>query len=86
MKDVIIDESDDFGFDDNDVSNELDESEDEMNLVEDMYQLIMPLLDNLLQNPKSDTIRWPKRIDQVEELISRLDEIRELNKRIRKYE
>ena len=40
-----------------------------------LYNAIIPLLNNLKKNPEKDYIRWPNRLDKVEEVETQLQEI-----------
>lgn len=41
--------------------------------LEQMYRLIMPLLNNLKKNPENEIIKWPNREDKINEFIAKLD-------------
>lgn len=43
--------------------------------LENLYNAIQPLLNNLKANPEKDYIYWPNRMDKVEEFSDVLDEI-----------
>tara|TARA_B100000609_G_scaffold104508_1_gene83007 strand:+ start:426 stop:665 length:240 start_codon:yes stop_codon:yes gene_type:complete len=40
-----------------------------------LYNAIMPLLNNLKQNPEKDYILWPNRLEKVEQFESHLQSI-----------
>lgn len=40
-----------------------------------MYDAIMPLLNNLKANPEKDIIKWPNRTKKIDEFIKKLDVI-----------
>ncbi len=40
-----------------------------------MYTAIMPLLNNLKANPEKDYIKWPNRVEKIDEFILKLDKI-----------
>jgi len=42
------------------------EAENLQEKCDDLYNAIIPLLNNLKQNPEKDYILWPKRLDKVE--------------------
>jgi hypothetical protein len=42
---------------------------------ERMYKAIKPLLDNLKKNPEVDTIKWPNRVQKIDEFEQKLAEI-----------
>ena len=43
--------------------------------VDNLYNAIIPLLNNLKQNPGKDYILWPKRLDKVEAFETHLQNI-----------
>jgi hypothetical protein len=64
----------DFGFshvDETDIPN----VKIEKDRAEQMYNAIMPLLNNLKANPQKDIIKWPNREAKINEFIDRLDYI-----------
>lgn len=62
--------SDDFGF------TNYNKLEDNYKL-DKMYNLILPLLNNLMKNAdQNPTIHWPNRTEVIQEFIGKLDEIR----------
>ena len=40
-----------------------------------MYEAIIPLLNNLKQNPEKDYILWPKRLDKIEQFETHIQNI-----------
>jgi len=68
---------DDFGFTIVDAV-ESEEAKDKISDVKDqrndMYAAILPLLDNLMKNPKKDYIHWPgkERVQKIEEFKEKL--------------
>jgi hypothetical protein len=70
----------DFGFEfieDNIVKAErAKELEDKAQTkVKEMFEMIMPLLQNLKQNPEKPNIYWPNRKEKIDEFISKLHSI-----------
>ena len=47
-------------------------TEDKLN---NLYNAIIPLLNNLKQNPEKDYILWPNRLEKVEQFESHLQSI-----------
>ena len=43
--------------------------------VDNLYNAITPLLNNLKQNPEKEYILWPNRVDKVEQFEEMLSEI-----------
>lgn len=43
---------------------------------EEMYNAIIPLLDNLRKNPEKEIIRWPNREERINEFAEMLKEIK----------
>lgn len=78
----MIDEEDDFGFS---FTSEEDIKKNEKittnieekykNKMIEMYNTILPLLDNLQKNPEKDYIKWPNRFQRVEEFKKKLKEM-----------
>ena len=71
----------DFGFTDVDedeleavqkVSVAAESTEDRLH---NLYNAIIPLLNNLKQNPEKDYILWPNRLEKVEQFESHLQSI-----------
>lgn len=48
------------------------EVEDRIN---DLYNMIMPLLNNLAANPEKEYIYWPNRLTKIEEFRDRIDKV-----------
>ena len=74
----------DFGFtavteEELEVVSELQEKEDKtltyQTRLENLYNAVQPLLNNLKANPEKDYIYWPNRLEKVEEFSDMLDEI-----------
>lgn len=40
-----------------------------------LYNMVMPLLNNLANNPEKDYIYWPNRLDKIETFRDKLDEV-----------
>ena len=51
------------------------EAENLQEKCDDLYNAIIPLLNNLKQNPEKDYILWPKRLDKVEAFETHLQTI-----------
>lgn len=73
---IDLDDDDDFGF--------TAISEDELPIVnktadrvEAICKLIMPLLKNLMKDSDKEIIKWPNRKPKLEELIKKIEKIRE---------
>lgn len=43
--------------------------------INSLYNMIMPLLNNLAKNPEKDYIYWPNRLDKIEQFRDKLDEV-----------
>jgi uncharacterized protein Yka (UPF0111/DUF47 family) len=43
--------------------------------LDNLYNAIMPLLNNLAKNPEKDYIYWPGRLDKIEQFSDKLTEI-----------
>lgn len=54
------------------VSNAASSTEDRLN---NLYNAIVPLLNNLKKNPEKDYILWPNRLAKVEEFEDHLQKI-----------
>jgi len=60
----------DFGFTiEQDVPQEIDDR------AERMYDMIVPLIDNLMKNPEVETIKWPNREVKLQEFKEKLQDI-----------
>lgn len=42
---------------------------------DNLYNMIMPLLNNLAKNPEKDYIYWPNRMDKIEQFSDKLTEV-----------
>ena len=42
---------------------------------DNLYNMIMPLLNNLAKNPEKDYIYWPNRMDKIEQFSDKLNEV-----------
>lgn len=40
-----------------------------------LYNMVIPLLNNLKKNPEKDYIYWPKRLDKIEQFNDALDKV-----------
>jgi hypothetical protein len=40
-----------------------------------LYKMILPLLNNLKQNPDKSYIHWPNRVSKIDEFIKKLDKV-----------
>lgn len=40
-----------------------------------LYNMIMPLLNNLAKNPEKDYIYWPNRLDKIEQFRDAIDSV-----------
>jgi len=40
-----------------------------------LYNMMMPLLNNLAKNPEKDYIYWPNRLDKIEQFRDKLDDV-----------
>lgn len=88
MADIKLDESFDFGFSivdelELDVLQEATEKlavadatadtlEERLNK---LYNMVMPLLNNLAKNPDKNYIYWPNRLKKIEEFRDQLDKV-----------
>jgi hypothetical protein len=45
--------------------------------VQELYDNIIPFLDNLCKNPEKSTIHWPNRVEKIEEYKEKLKRIAE---------
>ena len=57
----------DFGFDEAFFQNEITEHQTDL---ENLEAMILPLLQNLSKNPKTPTINWPNRKEELDKKIS----------------
>lgn len=70
-KKMTLDETNDFGF-------SIEHSEDLVvsdNRAEKLRDMIMPLLNNLKKNPEADIIRWPNRVEKIDEFIAKMNSL-----------
>lgn len=80
--DKILDsiEENDFGFsfidtvenENPDQNKRIDQLEQK---VHDLYNAILPFLDNLCKNPESTTIKWPDRVEKIQAFKQKLKTI-----------
>lgn len=61
---------DDFGFS-FESSTEIESASKDK--VTGLYNMIMPLLNNLKANPEKDTIKWPNRKEKIDQFIVKMD-------------
>lgn len=69
-----LDEDDDFGFsfiDSQESEAKLQTTEDKL---KGLRNMIMPLLVNLMKDPKKDTILWPNREEKIKTFIKKMDD------------
>lgn len=61
------------------INSKVEETADEMtklqNKVAELYNAVVPLLNNLKKNPEKDYIHWPNRLKKVEEFEDYLQSI-----------
>tara|TARA_B100000700_G_C15045590_1_gene857796 strand:+ start:405 stop:677 length:273 start_codon:yes stop_codon:yes gene_type:complete len=50
-------------------------SSDVQNKIDSLYNMIMPLLNNLQKNPEKEYIYWPNRMDKVEQFRDQLTKV-----------
>jgi len=63
----------DFGFEfGDDMSEAVDTAQ---NKAQQIYDAIMPLLNNLKLNPEKPNIVWPDRVKKIDNFIKKLDNI-----------
>ena len=70
----------DFGMDfAHDLSEEVSAKDEQLSKAQDkaeaMYNMIMPLLNNLKKNPDKPNIVWPDREKKIDEFIKKLDTV-----------
>ena len=75
-----IDETNDFGFSfTDDLEKDLyaaqEQSMKDQKKAEQMYKMIMPLLNNLKKNPEKPNIHWPDRVKKIDDFIYKLNAI-----------
>ena len=64
------DELDDFGFTFSNLNATKASADDK---VQGLRKMIMPLLNNLKNNPEKDTIVWPDRVKKIDAFIEKMD-------------
>lgn len=72
---MLFSEEDDFGFIFSDQTEAKKETEDVATRLQMMYDAIIPLLKNLNKNPDQEYIKWPNRIEKVQQFKQKLDQI-----------
>lgn len=75
-------EEHDFGFSNFEAESKETSQIDQLEQkVQDLYNAILPFLDNLCKNPESTTIKWPDRVTKIEAFKQKLKMIveREIN-------
>jgi len=70
--DFGIDFADDLNEDLAKLNNEAEKHKDK---AQQMYDMIMPLLNNLKKNPDKPNIVWPNREKKIDEFIKKLDDV-----------
>jgi hypothetical protein len=88
MANIKLDESFDFGFSivDEGELEVLQEAQDTITTVSaeaatleerlnKLYNMVMPLLNNLAKNPDKNYIYWPDRLNKIEQFRDRLDKV-----------
>jgi hypothetical protein len=88
MADIKLDESFDFGFSivDEGELEVLQEAQDTITTVSaeaatleerlnKLYNMMMPLLNNLAKNPDKNYIFWPNRLAKIEQFRDQLDKV-----------
>lgn len=88
MANIKLDESFDFGFSivDEGELEVLQEAQDTITSVSaeaatleerlnKLYEMVMPLLNNLAKNPDKNYIYWPDRLNKIEQFRDRLDKV-----------
>lgn len=70
-----IDETDDFGFTTHSKDELIDTTTDQLK-AHQMFNAIVPLLNNLLKDADTnDIIKWPNRRERIEQFIKQLEDI-----------
>lgn len=64
---IKLDENNDFGF-----SFTSTEEVNSTDKVRGIYDMIVPLLDNLMLNPEKEFIHWPDRVKRIEAFKQKL--------------
>lgn len=57
----------DFGF-------SFEDSKEQEDKVSGLFNMILPLLNNLKSNPEKDTIFWPNRVEKIDAFIKKLQD------------
>lgn len=66
------DDHDDFGF----TTYSNDEIKKDImpeNKAEGLYKMIMPLLENLKKDPEKEYLKWPNRVQKVDQFINKIN-------------
>ena len=76
LKQALEDQGSDFRA----VVDRIEQKEDELekdyeSKLEQIEQLVLPLLVNLTKNPEKDYIRWPNRAESVQKHINKILEV-----------
>lgn len=58
-----------------DLEQTTEEAIDAQDRLNKLYNMIMPLLNNLAKNPEKDYIFWPKRLEKIEQFRDALDKV-----------
>ena len=88
MANINLDETFDFGFSIVDVAEleALEEAQETITTVSaeagaleerlnKLYNMVMPLLNNLAKNPDKNYIHWPNRVKKIDEFKAQLDKV-----------
>lgn len=75
-----IDSDNDFGFSfTDDLESDLYAAQEKLskdqNKAQEMYDMIMPLLNNLKKNSDKPNIHWPDRVKKIDQFIKKLDNV-----------
>lgn len=73
-KKTTINEDDDFGFSFIDSQESQAELQSTADKLQGLKNMIMPLLLNLMKDPKKDTILWPNREEKIKAFIKKMDD------------
>ena len=76
----LIDSDNDFGFSfTDDLESDLYAAQEKLskdqNKAQEMYDMIMPLLNNLKKNSDKPNIHWPDRVKKIDQFIKKLDNV-----------
>lgn len=67
---------DDFGFEIVDIDQvNADTTEDLQQRLQAMFDLFIPLLNNLAKNPEKEVIKWPNRLEKIEQIKQKARDI-----------